>query len=134
MIPTINELYSYNIVTKQIPSKNYKMFFDKNNIKGFRDNKDAIRQVIYKILNTERYQYKIYSWNYGVELAKLFGKDVVYVCSQLESTIKDALMQDDRINDVLEFEFDISKRHTVSVSFLVKTIFGEMSMQWNVEY
>ena len=32
-------------------------------VKGFCDELAAMRQAIYKIINTERYQYPIYSWD-----------------------------------------------------------------------
>lgn len=61
------------------------------------DGREAMEQVIYKILNTERYRYVVYSWNYGIELMDLFGMPADYVCPVLEKRISEALLQDDRI-------------------------------------
>jgi hypothetical protein len=36
------------------------------------------------------------------------------------------LIQDDRINSVDGFEFDLAERKTVKVTFIVHTIFGEL--------
>lgn len=33
-----------------------------------------MKQAIYKILQTERFEYLIYSWNYGIELNAVVGK------------------------------------------------------------
>ena len=44
----------------------------------------AVKQAVYKIIMTERYQYIMYSWNYGVELLDLFGEPVTYVCPELK--------------------------------------------------
>ena len=58
-----------------------------------------MKQAIYKILNTERYQYVMYSWNYGIETLDLYGEPVSWGCPELESRIREALMTDDRILD-----------------------------------
>lgn len=94
-------------------SKNYKMHRDTLRIKGYIDELVAMEQVIYKILNTERYRYEIYSWNYGVELESLFGQHVTYVIPELERRITEALIQDERINQVDTFEFDISTKKKI---------------------
>jgi phage baseplate assembly protein W len=85
-----------------------------------------MRQVIFKILNTERYDYVIYSWNYGIELSDLFGKPVMYACPEIERRVKEALTQDDRIKSVDSFEFDTTKRGAVAVKFTAHTIFGDI--------
>lgn len=126
MIPSINDILTNDLEIETQPSKNYRMRIERNVINGYADKLEAMKQVIYKILNTERYQYVIYSWNYGVELADLFGEPVSYVCPELQRRIEEALIQDDRITSVDSFEFDISKRRTVMVTFVVHTIFGDV--------
>lgn len=95
-------------------------------IKGYVDEIEAMKQAIYKIINTERYQYLIYSWNYGIELADLFGQPIPYVYAELERRIKEALLNDDRIVDVFDFNFS-NDRGDVSVDFSVKTIYGTIT-------
>ena len=80
MIPVTNDILSTLEIEEQ-PSKNYKLFFTENIINGYVDKLEAMKQVIYKILNTERYQCLIYSWNYGIETMDLFGEPVSYVCN-----------------------------------------------------
>ena len=126
MIPSINDILTSDLEIETQPSKNYKMRIERNVINGYSDKLEAMKQVIYKILNTERYQYVIYSWNYGIELADLFGEPVSYVCPELQRRIEEALIQDDRITSIDSFEFDISKRRTVIVTFVVHTIFGDV--------
>ena len=74
MIPAANTILTADILIDTIPSLNYAMQFKKAIISGKIDNLDAMRQVIFKILNTERYDYIIYSWNYGIELKDLGEK------------------------------------------------------------
>lgn len=107
------------------PSKTYVMDIEGERIVGTTtDELTAVKQAIYKILNTERYRYPIYSWNYGVELADLFGKPIAYVLPEIPRRIKEALVADDRIIDATAFELSHDKRGNVLAKFKVITIFG----------
>ena len=127
MIPSGNKILTTELEVVTMPSKQHRMDLDSNRIFGTCDTLEAIRQAVFKILNTERYAYIIYSWNYGIELEDLFGQPVRYVCPEIERRVKEALIQDDRITEVDNFEFDTSKRGVVSVSFDVHTIFGDLN-------
>ncbi len=74
----------------------------------------------------------IYDWNYGIELAELLGEPISYVLPELKRRISEALEQDDRINEVRDFQFDTSDRGTVLVSFLVETVFGTLGIETEV--
>ena len=111
MIPAANTILTADILIDTIPSLNYAMQFKKAIISGKIDNLDAMRQVIFKILNTERYDYIIYSWNYGIELKDLYGMPYTYICPELERRITEALTQDDRIRSVTNFEFTLSSKN-----------------------
>lgn len=132
MIPVVADNLNFEFET--MPSLNYKMIIDNETIINKCDQLEAMKQVIYKILNTERYQHLIYSWNYGIELEDLFGQPVYYVVPELERRIIEALMQDDRIESVTDFEFDTSKRGTVAVKFTANTIFGDVEAERVVMY
>ena len=134
MIPTTNNILSANLKVETQPSKNYKLHIEQNTIRGTCDGLDAMKQVIYKILNTERYQYIIYSWNYGIETYDLYGEPKSFVCSELQRRITEALVQDDRIKSVDNFEFDLTERKTVKVTFIVHTIFGELQEEKVVNF
>ena len=111
---------------KKQPGRNYRMLIDSGRVLGLCDGKEAMKQVIYKILNTERYRYAVYSWNYGIELNDLFGMPAGYVCPELERRIKEALLQDDRIREVKNFSFDTSQRGRIRTIFTAVTDVGEI--------
>jgi len=115
------------------PSKTYLINVDKEKIKGYVDNIEAVKQAIYKIINTERYNYLIYSWNYGIELKDLFGEPIPYVYSELKRRIEEALVQDDRINSVDSFSFSQPKRGVVLATFTAHTIYGDIEAEKEVE-
>ncbi len=134
MIPGVNNLLTTDLEVTTQPSKNYKMHIHDEVVNGTCNELNAMEQVIYKILNTERYIYPIYSWNYGIELRDLFGEPVSYVCAEVERRITEALTQDDRINVVSDFEFNTDKKHEVVCTFIVHTIFGDLNSEKGVVY
>ena len=107
------------------PSYTYKLDIDKGRIRGMTDEADAMLQAVYLILSVERYQYPIYSYNYGVELADLIGQPKDYVMSEAKRRITEALTQDDRIESVDGWAFETTKK-SVIVTFTVHTIFGDI--------
>ena len=89
---------------------------------------EAIKQAIYLTLNINRYEYVIYDWNYGVEFTDLVGVEKDYAKVLIESRIKDALLQDDRIEAITDFEF-VQNKKSITAYFVVKTIFGDIEME-----
>ena len=114
------------------PTKTYNMELEKGRIRGFSDNLESMKQVIFLALNTERSTYLAYSNNYGVELVDLYGKPMSYVMAELERRITEALTWDSRIESVDNFEFEVDGR-SVHVSFTVHTDFGEIDSESEVE-
>jgi len=134
MIPASSGFLDSDFVVTEQPSKTYKMDLEGNHTKGYTDGLEAMKQVVFKILNTERYRYPMYSWNYGVELMDLFGEPVSWVCPELQRRITEALTWDSRITAVTDFIFDLSKKHVVSVSFVVHTVFGDFEEERMVNF
>jgi hypothetical protein len=133
MIPQSAFNQEQDFIIIQEPSNTHKLNYDKVIIiiSGFTDGLEAVKQAIYKILNTERYRHEIYSWNYGVELEDLFGMPKPYVYPELKRRITEALLQDDRITAVDDFAFT-SQRGNVTATFTVYTVFGELQAERTV--
>lgn len=134
---------------KEPTSNTYKLNYDKNDLKGFVDNLEAVKQAIYLILNIERYEYLIYDWDYGFQISDLIGSEINSILPEIQNRITDALIQDTRINSVDDFSFDIkglrkevlkekapvltgAKKNKVIVYFTVNTIFGATSETVNL--
>ena len=120
--------YSSEVEAITLPTKTYHFDFEKKRIVGFIDHKVALRQAIFKILQTERYKYLIYSPRYGVQLEELIGKDKDYAKSQIKRMVYEALLQDDRILDVTDFDF-LYGFDDITTSFVVHTIYGLIEME-----
>lgn len=103
-----------------------------NRITGYINDLEAVKQAIYLILSTERYQYLIYSWDYGIELLDLIGKPMPYVIAEVPRRIKEALIQDNRIEDVIDFEFE-KKGKQLHVKFTVVSNIGNIPTELEVD-
>ena len=91
-------------------------------------NYDKTKEIILR----EKYDYIIYSWNYGVETKDLFGEDITYVYPELQRRITEALTQDDRINSVDAFSYEKVK-NKVTLYFTVHTKFGDVDSEKEVD-
>lgn len=122
MIPnsSLNEILE--VVGDIETSKTYKVLL--SDAKGYIDGIESLKQFIYKILSTEKYDYPIYSFNYGIELENLLGKDYDYIKIELKRRIEECLLEDKRINSVSNFQFDRAG-DSLNVEFDVNSIYGE---------
>ncbi|WP_353106271.1 DUF2634 domain-containing protein [Acetoanaerobium noterae] len=109
------------------PSLTHRMNVNDMNIIGTIDGIEAIKQAIYKQLNTERYEHEIYGPDYGIELKDLFGQPKVLVYPILCYRIKECLEADDRIELVDGFFYDKenSKKSDMRIEFTVHSKFGD---------
>lgn len=128
MLPELNLI---NQLDEQMTSYTYNINRNTNRISGYIDDKDAIIQAIYLILQTERYESMIYNWYYGVEFDGLIGKQRDYVTSELQRVIREALTEDDRILEVSDFNITYTEDSALIV-FLVETNIGDITVEWEV--
>lgn len=128
MLPQTDFEFDTDFEIQNQPSYTFKLNITDENIKGFVDDLQAVKQTIFLILNTQRYQYLIYNWDYGVEFDDLIGSEKNYAIVQIQNRITDALLQDDRIEAVVDFEFKTNKK-SITAYFVVKTIFGDIETQ-----
>lgn len=117
--------------TVTMPGLTYQVNWERGVITGMIDGLDSIRQAVLKILNTERYQYLIYSEDYGTEWQQILGQDHLFVRAEIERMITEALLQDDRIEQILDFQTYWTSGEDIRVSFTVQTRYG--SFQINEE-
>jgi hypothetical protein len=102
-------------------SRTYRL--SNGSIQGFVEEQEALQQAIYLMLNTEKYEYPIFSFSYGIELENLIGQDQLYVQMELMRRIKECLLTDDRIQNVENFTYSITK-DSILCTFDVVSIYG----------
>lgn len=131
MIPTVvdttQEIQEFVVPTNaDLPTKTYKIDLKSKRIVGHVDGQEAVKQAIFKILQTERYDFSdVYTDNYGSELKNLIGMPKWYVHSDVTRRIREALLWDERILTVKNFELNWNKRN-LSIQFDCDTIYGEV--------
>lgn len=112
---------------ESLPSKTYRLDFVNQRIIGVIDGPEAIMQFIKKVLNTDKYAYSIYDWYYGNELFSLIGMPYSYVKADCPRIIEEALLADDRILSVENFEFTKLSTDSLSMSCIVRTVYGTLT-------
>ena len=136
MIPNLdldlNDNIKFDFTIDEMTSRTFRLNSNTYRIEGMIDGIAAVKQSVYLILYTERYNWLIYSWNYGIELLELFGEPIVLIIPELERRIKEALIQDDRIIDVNDFNF-VSIKNNLCVTFTVESIYGKFEYDFTTE-
>ena len=108
-ISYVDETWEIDWVNKRIKT---------NTITG----REAVKQAIYLILNTEARKWAIYNPEYGNEVETYIGAPKEIALGRLQNAITDALLHDDRITSVDGFLFSQPDRGTVAVQFTVHTV------------
>lgn len=131
MLPTdYNDDLVQDFEIETQPSRTYALRFDGYPSSGSKlDGVEAMKQAIFLALQTERFRYAIYSWNYGIELENLIGESMTpYLQSRVAKSIEDALLADDRVLSVDSFMF-VKSYHSLLVCFTAKTTEGDIESE-----
>lgn len=95
---------------------------------------DSLCQAIRVMLEVPRYRYPIYSWQYGSELDTLIGSGFSDVQQKAPTMIRDALLRDDRIDEVDSFTVSrTQQRDATDITFTVHSRLGNIEAYWTVE-
>lgn len=115
------------------PTYTYKIDFKAGRVVGFVDGREAMKQAILKIIQTERFGCLIYSWNYGIELNTVVGKSYPVFTSEIRRVITEALLADARIKEIKDFTVAQIAKRSASVAFTAVTVFGEVDVTTEVD-
>lgn len=130
MIPKLNN--NLDIRIEPYKTKTYRLDFANKRIVGMIDDLGAAVQAVQKIVQTERYSERIYSGDYGIELERLIGASMPFVEANIEPTLKEALLPDDRFVTVRDMSLNRVSIDTLSVSCHVATTSGEIAVQFGI--
>lgn len=94
------------------------------------EGKEALKVWIYRALKIDRFQYLIYSWNFGSELSDLMGKGYTPALtrSEIKRYIEETLLINPYITslDVLETSFSDS---VLKARIKVQTLYGQLEVE-----
>jgi hypothetical protein len=110
-----------DIDEEDLPTNTFLAYGDQ--IAGMDDNLAAMRQAVHIILTTKRFNYQIYTENFGIELDDLIGEEPDYIESVFPDRIREAFSIDDRILSEQNYVFN-TVGDTMTISFDVVTVFG----------
>ena len=130
MLPKNAVDLAVDFTIKERPGRTFCLREDQT-LAGRVDGLEAVRQAVYIMLNVERYQHLIHSWDFGVELSDLYGKPIGFVQSEVKRRIREALIQDSRITGVDGFTF-FREGKKLYAAFTVETIFGAVEAEKEV--
>lgn len=129
MIPQGGSITNQPVREVMQPSYTWGLDLRRKRITGHVDELDAVKQAVFKILQTQRFRHVIYSPNYGHELHRLIGQDPLLVQSEIRRFLEEALMQDDRIEGINNLNMEING-DSILVKFTVLTIYGSFEERW----
>ncbi|MFS8534834.1 MAG: DUF2634 domain-containing protein [Limnochordales bacterium] len=132
MIPQGATLSNAQIVTVEQPSRTWGIDWEAGLVTGMIDGLEAVKQAIHMILQTPRFRYLIYSPNYGHELESLIGKHPLLVRSEAARMVREALLQDDRILAVEDFDVRVNGDN-ILIAFTVRSRYGSFRAQQEVK-
>lgn len=111
------------------PSKTWQI--KDGHIAGMIDGLGAVSQAIDLMLATERFEYEIYSTDFGMETKDLIGQRREYIQGDLQRRIEECLAEDDRVTGIADFSIDFDGE-TAIATFTVNTIFGDLQKEEGV--
>lgn len=120
------------IEEEELPSDTYALDFENKRIIGKCYGEEALKQAIHKAIITARGEFEIvYSDDYGSDIENtMVGEEVTqeYLLTIIPELITEALLEDDRIYDVSDFEISF-KGDGMYLSFTVSSDFGDVDIE-----
>ncbi|BAK46133.1 hypothetical protein CXIVA_01660 [Clostridium sp. SY8519] len=101
----LNDEIETDFEEESYATRTFRMNTDTGTISGMCDGKEAIAQGIHCMLLTELGRYPIFSEDYGLAAEDLIGEEMDYARAELKDRITEALLFDERVISVDDFEF-----------------------------
>lgn len=88
---------------------------------------EAIKVWVWLVLQTPRYRYYIYTWDYGNEFEDLIGQgySAEYITAEAQRMTEDCLLVNEEIQSISDFSVDM-ENDQLSVRFTANTIYGSI--------
>lgn len=120
-----------HVQIQQQPSRTYRLDWNRNRVVGMTDGLEAVKQAVFKILQTTRFEHLIYSSNYGCEIMRSLAADPSFVKSEIGRYVEEALLQDDRVKAVDDIQVKLEQDRAL-VTLTVVTEAGSFPVSQEV--
>lgn len=111
----------------QIP-REYEIDFETGQLTGnIVEGAEAVKVWIWLALQTPRYRYYIYSWDYGHEFEDLIGQEYTeeYIEAETRRMTEDYLCSNENIQEITDFSVNM-ENDVSTISFVANTVYGEV--------
>jgi hypothetical protein len=90
---------------------------------------EAIKVWIWLVLQTPRYRYYVYSWDYGNEFEDLIGQGYTeeYIEAEAQRMTEDCLLVNENIQSISDFSVSMEK-DTLTITLTANTIYGDIEI------
>lgn len=126
------QINTSNVEYTSYPNNEWIVTFENGGNIAPESNLQTIAQAVRFALETERFKYPIMGSNFGSIFDDLIGTDYDYIRSEIAKRITDALLIDDRIADVRDFEYTKGDNSAMTVSCVVETVLGNMQISTTI--
>lgn len=125
-LPQGNKVLENGVVFEDQPTNTFYIDPVSRRVRGMDDGKNAMRQAIEIALSVERFQWGIYSANFGADFTGIIGRDTGYAAAVLEKRIRDALSVDNRVLGISNFSYTASGG-ILTADITIRTVFGDIA-------
>lgn len=126
------QINTANVEYGSYPNNEWIVDFEDGGNDAPESNLETIVQAVRFALETGRFQYPIMGSNFGTVFDDLIGTDYDYTRSEISRRIMDALLIDDRIVDVRDFQYTVGDNSAMTVSCTVETILGNFNISTTI--
>lgn len=119
---------------EEYPTKNYKINFTTNQIEGYTDGLDTLKQYFLLAINTQKSSNKAFTNNFGMDWTDLIGMPDEYIVSTVLTRIQDMILADNRFVSVDYYDdnpFTING-DSIIINLTVKTTEGDFDAEVNI--
>ena len=90
---------------------------------------EALKVWVYKAIKTNRFEFEIYTWDYGSEITELIGKGFTssLIISEVERYVKEALLINEYIVAINSIKVSITD-DILFIELALETIYGEVEL------
>lgn len=119
----------------EYPTKTYKVNFQTNQIEGYVEGIEALKQSFLLSINTQRFNNSAFTANYGMDWKDLIGLPDDYIVSEVLTRIQDMILADKRFLSVDLYDtnpFEING-NSIIINLIVKTEEGDFDASVSIE-
>ena len=119
------------VVFQEYPTKTWYVNQNTGQVTGMADGYTAIKQAVEILFSVERFDWQIYTPNFGMQWNGLVGLNPDYVALEIQRRALDAISTDNRMTGIADFTYTVNG-DSLTASFVVQTVYGDVPQKITV--